>query len=382
MPAPETAGGTLPPIAIIVGQCSLRLWGMTTEERLRRSLRRQGITDIRLWDGNTPDAAGLLLIRGDYVFDPVLLADLARRPGTVLVHQDAPVAAHVRGGEAQDVAAAMAESRPIPGGAGLTLVGPDALSSAYNNSLRKRETPYLMPLTPDTVDAAERRTFAGSYKGVTDVVTKYLWPRPALAVTRWCAAAGIRPNAVTLLSLVMVILATWAFFEGQFLLGLIAAWLMTFLDTVDGKLARVTLTSTRFGNVFDHGIDLIHPPFWYWAWVAGCDNVGAAVPGLQAALLLVIVGYILQRVQEGVFIALFGLEMHIWRRFDSLFRLVVARRNPNLILLTLAALAGAPAAGMIAVAGWTAVSLVVHTIQIIQAGGARRHGQLVSWLAR
>ncbi len=382
MPAPETAGGSLPPIAIIVGQCPLLLWGMTTEERLRRSLRRQGITDVRLWHGQPADAAGMLLIRGDYVFDPVLLADLARRPGTVLLHQDLPVAAHVGRAEARELTAAMAESRALPAGTGLTQVGPEGLSSAYNNSLRKREAPYLMPLTPATVDAAERRTFAGSYKGVTDAVTKYLWPRPALAVTRWCAAAGVRPNAVTLLSLVMVILATWAFFEGRFLLGLIAAWLMTFLDTVDGKLARVTLTSTRFGNVFDHGIDLIHPPFWYWAWVAGCESVGASAPGLQAALLLVIVGYVVQRVQEGVFIALFGLEMHIWRRFDSLFRLIVARRNPNLALLTVAALVGAPDYGMIAVAAWTAVSLVVHTIQIAQAGGARRGGRLVSWLAR
>ena len=41
---------------------------------------------------------------------------------------------------------------------------------------------------------------------------------------------------------------------------------MTFLDTVDGKLARVTLTSSPFGNVLDHSLDLIHPPFWYWAW--------------------------------------------------------------------------------------------------------------------
>ena len=38
------------------------------------------------------------------------------------------------------------------------------------------------------------------------------------------------------------------------------------LDTVDGKLARCTITSSGWGNVFDHGVDLIHPPFWWWAW--------------------------------------------------------------------------------------------------------------------
>ena len=44
---------------------------------------------------------------------------------------------------------------------------------------------------------------------------------------------------------------------------------MTFLDTVDGKLARTTLTSSKWGDIFDHGIDLVHPPFWYVAWGAG-----------------------------------------------------------------------------------------------------------------
>ena len=32
---------------------------------------------------------------------------------------------------------------------------------------------------------------------------------------------------------------------------------MTFLDTVDGKLARCTIASSKLGNIFDHGIDLV-----------------------------------------------------------------------------------------------------------------------------
>lgn len=223
--------------------------------------------------------------------------------------------------------------------------------------------------------------FTGSYKGVTDVVTKYVWPAPALRVTRWCAERGVTPNTVTWISLVLVLLAMAAFWHGWFLLGLAMAWGMTFLDTVDGKLARVTLTSTRLGNIFDHGIDLVHPPFWYWAWIVGLDATG--LPLIQAWLVLAVVvaGYVLQRVQEGLFIALFKLEIHIWRRFDSWFRLITARRNPNLILLTLGTLVGRPDLGMLAVALWTVISLAVHTVQITQALVARRGGPLVSWLA-
>ncbi|HYH19635.1 MAG TPA: CDP-alcohol phosphatidyltransferase family protein [Azospirillum sp.] len=376
-----SAATGLPPVALIHGGCAVRLWGMTSAERLRRSLARAGVTEVRSWPDRAVPGWRHLLVRDDHVYDAVLIADLARAANTVLTTEaGTPVAAVVDAGMVETAAALLTRGGPVP--AGLRAVGPGTLSSAYNDALRKREAPYLLPLTEETLPAVERRMFAGSYKGVTDLVTKHVWPAPALRVTRWCAAHGVTPNAVTWLSLVLVLLAMAAFWQGWFLSGLVLAWGMTFLDTVDGKLARVTLTSTRLGNVFDHGIDLIHPPFWYWAWIAGLETAG--LPLEQAGLVLAVVvgGYVLLRLQEGLFIALFTLEIHVWQPFDSGFRLITARRNPNLILLTLGALAGRPDLGMLAVAAWTVASLLVHTVRIAQALAARRAGPLVSWLAR
>ncbi|MBP2301129.1 CDP-alcohol phosphatidyltransferase family protein [Azospirillum picis] len=376
-------------MASIIGRCPVRLWGMTSAERLRRSLARAGVTEVRqgldvqeVGDASpSDDGRRHLLVRDDHVFDAVLIADLARAEDTVLTTDAGlPVAAIVGAADVGAAAAMLQGGGSVP--AGLRVVGPGGLSSAYNNALRKREAPYLMRLDADTLPAVERRMFAGSYKGVTDLVTKYVWPAPALRVTRWCAGHGITPNMVTWLSLVLVLLAMAAFWHGWFLSGLVMAWGMTFLDTVDGKLARVTMTSTKLGNVFDHGIDLVHPPFWYWAWMVGLAAVGLPLDPGWLVLAIVVAGYVLQRLQEGLFIALFGLEIHIWRRFDSWFRLITARRNPNLLLLTAGALAGRPDLGMLAVAVWTIASLLVHTVQILQALPARRSGPLVSWLAR
>jgi len=146
---------------------------------------------------------------------------------------------------------------------------------------------------------------------------------------------------------------------------------MTFLDTVDGKLARVTLTSSRVGHVLDHGLDLAHPPFWYWAWGVG------ATGGLDAATAVVIAGYFLGRGLEGIFLLAFGMETHCWRRVDNLFRTITARRNPNLILLTVGAAAGAPATAMQMVAIWTVASLAFHTVRLVQAFVARSRGEAI-----
>lgn len=353
------------------------IWAMTSAERLRRMCARLGLTDFAPWDGTVPEASTCLLISADHAYAQILLADLLRQVGTVLTLGGRPVAAQVTAERVADAAADIAGGT-LTRTADLAHRTPEALSSAYDETLRKREVPYVMPLTPETVRAVEQRTFDGSYKGVTDFVTLYCWPKPAIAVVRWCAATGITPNMVTFVSLLLVLAAMWLFWHGFFISGLVAAWLMTFLDTVDGKLARVTVTSTKFGNVFDHGIDLVHPPFWYWAWVVGVMATAQNPPDLTVAFWVTVIGYVVQRLQEGIFIKAFNMEMHIWRRFDSLYRLVVARRNPNLALLTIFALFGLPGEGLIAVAIWTAVSLIVHSLQIAQALRAPR--PLQSWL--
>jgi len=244
---------------------------------------------------------------------------------------------------------------------------------------------YALEVTPETVENIEWRMFKGTYKGATDLVTKWLWPRPAFYATRLAASLGITPNQITLVSLVLVVAAFWLFLHGAWWPGLIAAWLMTFLDTVDGKLARVTLASSRLGNVLDHGIDLIHPPFWYLAWGLGLAHqaglaAGAAVPWRE--ITIIIAGYVAQRVIEGLSILLFGLEIHVWRRIDTLFRQITARRNPNLILLSLGVLIGRPDFGLVWVAWWTVICLLLHGVQLAQAGlRLRRDGRLRSWMA-
>ena len=178
------------------------------------------------------------------------------------------------------------------------------------------------------------------------------------------------PNAVTLTGGALAVAAALLFARGGFGAGLACAWAMTFLDTVDGKLARVTLRSSRFGGALDHGIDLIHPPFWWWAW-----GIGLGVPLTSPAALVVLIGYVAGRLLEGAFLLACGFETHSWRRLDSFFRLVTARRNPNLALLSVAVLAGAPALGFAAVAWWTALSLAFHVARLAQALALRAAGR-------
>jgi len=367
-------------VAVLLGRSDARIWGMSSAERLTRQLARAGVSEVReTADARPPDGA-VLLLRVDYAFEQRLIDALVERPGAVLLDGAIPVAAHVAAAEAPSVAAAIAQGSAAGLPATVEPLDSEGLAGSYNRKLRKREIAYLIPLSPETVDEVEARSFAGSYKGVTDAVTKYVWPVPARIVTKWCAVRRITPNAVTYVGLVLVFAAMWAFWTGHYLPGLVAAWIMTFLDTVDGKLARVTMTSSEFGNVLDHGIDLVHPPFWWMAWVFGLPAAGFSAAGAEWMIAIIFGGYILQRVEEGIFLRLFGMHMHVWRPFDSFFRLITARRNPNLVLLTVFTLFGRPDLGMYAVIVWIVLSFLVHTAQIVQAVIARRRKPIVSWL--
>jgi phosphatidylglycerophosphate synthase len=336
--------------------------------------------------GAAAGATGLVLIRDDFIFDAMLIPALLGQPGLLLTGSAGePVAAHLSDPtQAAAVEAALGSGDGAAAPAELRRVDSAGLATTYNKSLRRRAPPYLMRVDSMPAVAIERRMFDGAYKGVTDFVTKRVWPWPAFHVTRFCARFGISPNMVTAISLVLVLSAMWSFWWGSFTPGLACAWGMCFLDTVDGKLARVTLRSSPFGNVFDHGIDLIHPPFWYWAWYHGLviANSGIADSLLELSLLVVIVGYVGGRLQEGLFTWLHGIEIHIWRPVDSWFREITARRNPNLFILTVAVLLGAPREGYLVVPAWTRFSFVFHTIRILQASLAKATGRApVSWLS-
>lgn len=384
----KTTGSTDTIGLCILGHSKARLWDMTPAERLKRAFNRAGITLIVDEDdlGNITDP--VILVRGDAVLDEPLVAHLVNSENLIITGDaptgPVPIVAHVSG----EYGLAAAETIKNESRKKLPCVEiqtPGDIDASYWKALRKRETPYALVITPENTPDVLWRVFMGTYKGATDFITKHVWPRPAFHTTRIIAPFGITPNIVTTLSAVMVVLAFYLFMRGDYGMGLAAAWMMTFLDTVDGKLARVTLTSSPWGNVFDHGIDLIHPPFWYWAWGAGLAAAGAPLSQdtLYWLFAVIIGGYVLQRVIEGLAITAFGIEIHIWRPIDTFFRQITARRNPNLAILTLSVIAGRPDYGLYAVAGWTAVCLGLHGLQFFQAWQAnRKTGALSSWLTK
>jgi phosphatidylglycerophosphate synthase len=360
-----------------VGDNATPIWGMSNAERVRR------IAAAQKLDGEGRDRPALLAnLR--YAFDPVWTTYLAARPGTVVTRDGVPVLAHVVDpADAERVREAMlADRASVP--AGLQVQEAEDEAGIANHALRKRERPFAERLTPESVPLIERASYFGAYKGVTDILTKYLWPEWAFVLTRLSARWGVTPNQVTALGTLFCVLATVAFWYGWYWTGMLVGLGFMVLDTVDGKLARCTITSSSIGNIWDHGVDLVHPPFWWWAWAVGLGRVGLAYSDRTFAWVLgaILGGYVVQRLIEGAFMRRWDMHIHVWRKVDSDFRLVTARRNPNMVILFAATLVGRPDLGLIAVAVWTVLSCLFHLVRLLQAFGQDRRGEpILSWLA-
>lgn len=368
----------------IIGDSEIDLWGLSGRERLKRMIRASQNAQLVEHPDKIPTKSPALLIYANHLYDTRVIAALigAQENMVLCNHNDYPVAIRTKGNEVAAILPDLLREGSKRTIADLPKKMVGELTLGTQRHLRKKDPPYLWPITRKNRITLESELFSGSYKGVTDLVTKWLWPFPAFWATHLCVHHGWRPNHVTYLSIILATLAGFAFWHGFFVIGLLMGWFMTFLDTVDGKLARVTVTSTKLGDVLDHGLDLIHPPLWYVAWAVGLATTLHPLGYVTFYIWLIFIGYIGGRLCEGAFQVWFAsFSIFVWQQKDSFNRLITARRNPNLILLTYGCLIGRPDIGFYLVIIWHLVSTIYLGSRVVTAWRMyKRDGALSSWV--
>ena len=342
-------------------QALWRVWGMTLLERVLRQLAQEGVTRVavqapmgwrsslrtdfprglELVDATAPPLTEELVLRLDAatVFDRRVLAQLLAATGPT----------RLAGSEAAQVTGCV-EVCPV-------VVDPASLPS-YLKKLRRYQPPYVWPIeTAADLRRVDREMFAVVYKGVTDVVTKYVYPGLVRVITRWLAPTRITPNQVTAVSMVLSFGAIPVFLAGHLGLGVVMGLVMSVLDSVDGKLARLTLRESTTGNWMDHGSDTVY----FGAWLLAVGYVVVDGP----ARWLLFAAWVLDRLIVAMFHVVRKRELNDWGPIDAAFRLVVIRRNIFLLVLGAGVVVGRPAAAVWTLAAWTVFGVAFHTARAL-----------------
>jgi phosphatidylglycerophosphate synthase len=208
----------------------------------------------------------------------------------------------------------------------------------------------------------ERTLFLANTKGSTDFLTKWVYPPLVWRLVLAASARRLHPNWVTVAGIVLAAATVPLCAAGYWLPGLAAAYAMSVLDSVDGKLARLTLTDSPLGNVLDHGLDIVHPPLWYAAWAWALSGAGAN-DAIVASAVVLCAAYVVDRLVLMVAKARFKRGLHSLTPLDARVRTVIARRNVNLVILTIGLLLGWGGAAFHAIAAWQVLTALWHGVR-------------------
>jgi phosphatidylglycerophosphate synthase len=238
----------------------------------------------------------------------------------------------------------------------------DDAFKGFVRRLRRTLPHYLFRIeTEERAAKIERFLFWSNYKGSTDLFTRYVYPPLVWIMVGPLARLRVHPNWVTLVSILLALGAIPLWATGHFIIGFVMAYAMSVLDSVDGKLARLTFTDSVLGNYMDHGLDMVHPPLWYVAWAYG---LGIGAEGWHSPLgesaIAIVVLYVIDRLVLKIYPQIFKRAFHTHSRMDGIVRSFIARRNISLPLFTIGWAIGLGGQAFFLITAWQAATTLYH----------------------
>ena len=247
--------------------------------------------------------------------------------------------------------------RAALGAGGVELVDLAAIDTDAAALRRREQLVWALPRDEVAARASDDELLAAAQKGVLDWPARFVHPPVENWMVRALLPTPISPNMVTLFVAVVSLAAGVAFAYGWMWTGLALALISGPLDGVDGKLARVRIEFSRWGDL-EHVLDKIAEYGWYLC-IAGhlAARSGSGLPWAVAALIIL---FALAEALLGEFYRRFtGKQLDDAGPFERGFRLVGGRRNTFFWTLIPFGVLGAWYVGFVALAAYSVVTFFV-----------------------
>jgi phosphatidylglycerophosphate synthase len=236
-----------------------------------------------------------------------------------------------------------------------------AAADDYIGSMRRHVRPFCFR-APRAQDRrmAERIILDSAQNGTLDFPAYVHAPIETAIVSRLCRTR-ITPNQITIAGFVIGCGATTAFVLGRVGLGLVAALIFGVVDGLDGKLSRVKVETTKRGE-WEHHVDTFVENSW-WAAIAFHLWQAGQLPSAFYFLALLIGSHVLDGFGKRRAHRATGRRLDDVAPFDRAFRLIAARRNVYIWILTFGFLLNALPQTYVFICGWAALTAVVHLLR-------------------
>lgn len=236
---------------------------------------------------------------------------------------------------------------------------------AHQPEVRRSLKPYWFCIqSEDDARQAKLQLSERAQKGTLDWWAWYINRPIENWLMRYLADWPVTPNQISLITNVAAygVALLWA--TGHLWPWALLAVMVSILDGLDGKMARVKGLASRLGAL-EHSFDVLWEQTWYLAlaW-AGYTMQGSVTPLLLGLSLLLLDTF--NRHIHMQFRQITGYSLSEYSTLDRSFRWIDGRRNTYLPYILIGAALGKPSFSLAAMAVHAGLTAVVYSIQAIR----------------
>jgi phosphatidylglycerophosphate synthase len=322
---------------------------------------------LRLVETTNGTDQSLMILEGDGIYDERILRRLLMSTNSLYIHagedKDVPIAVIVQADDHKHLNSAICHigeflKKQVGNGWLETLSIYDM--DQYIPELRQTAVPSLIKLqNKSSIRAIENEMYEKTFKGVIDFIAAYVYRIPVRGLVRLVAPTRITPNLVTAMSVICSLAAIPLFAMGWLGTGLAVAFVFVIADSLDGKLARMTVRFSKVADKVDHFTSPTFETCYYlaWGWYFSRGDF-STLPGKAAVLLCCF--FVLDRIVTSVFGCKLGRSLLDYNTCDARFHLIAARRNINLFIMTIGLVLQKPIAALYAITLWMFTTMLWH----------------------
>jgi len=214
------------------------------------------------------------------------------------------------------------------------------------------------------MDLAKKLLIESASKGRNDLLATYVNKPIENYIVGKIANTRITPNQITLLTNIIAYVSTFLFFKGYLLFATLLTFVVSFMDGVDGKLARVKIASSHIGEM-EHAFDFLFEHSWYIALGYFLSKIYGIPAILLCAFILIFDGFSYY-CEEAFGKAIKDRPLADYGRIEQTFRKFDGRRNSYIIFILIGILINKPFWSLVAISIWSFVSSVFYCLRTMK----------------
>lgn len=245
----------------------------------------------------------------------------------------------------------------------------------YVSGMRKEMAPWWIDVdTEEDLRRAKETIIENASKNPSDALACYVHKPIENRLVALISDFNVSPNQVTIIVNVLAYTVTGLFLSGHLLAASILSFVVGIADGLDGKLARVTLKTSKLGSL-EHSFDLLFEFSWFIALSLYLfASARTSTPLILTTFIILFIAF--YRSIYDRFGRAAGRSLDDYGSFERIFRRVAGRRNLYNIPILICILLGVAHYALAFVAGHAAITAIVyawramkHLSQLDRQGG-------------